>query len=219
MNLALAADRGEDMRERRCIVTAETLAESELVRFVAGPDGTVVPDLAATLPGRGLWVRARRAEIERAAAKNLFSKAAGTNLRAPAGLAAHTEQLLARRLASHLGMARKAGVLVFGFDNVAKALQSASPPSVLVEARDGAPDGRRKLLALAASRNLSPIVVDCLAAEEIALALGRENVIHAALKSGRLAERLAMDASRLKGFRAPDKQAFEGSSAPHERDA
>ena len=82
---------------------------------------------------------------------------------------------------------------------VARALGGTNPPAVLVEAGDGADDGRRKLLGMAKIATVT--VIDCLTRAEMSLALGRENVVHAALKSGRLSSRLAVDAGRLGGFR------------------
>ena len=207
MNLALAMKTSGDdeMRERRCIVTGEVLPESSLVRFVADPDGNVVPDLAAKLPGRGLWVKTDSAVLERAVAKNHFSKAAKTPLKADAGLVARVERLIVERIKGDLGMARRAGELVFGFDNVVRALEAGKPPAVLVEARDGAADGKRKLWGAARSRGFQLPVIGELTSAELSVALGRENVIHAALTGGRLAERLIFEAGRLKGFRpAPD---------------
>jgi predicted RNA-binding protein YlxR (DUF448 family) len=199
------------MRERRCIVTDDVLSEAELIRFVVAPDDTVVPDIAACLPGRGHWVRADRAVLEKAVARNAFARSAKAPVGVPADLCARTERFLAGRMMADLGLARRAGQLVFGFDNVARALQSRTPPVILVEASDGAADGRRKLVVLAQARNLAVKIVDCLDSGEISLALGRENVIHAALKSGRLSERLVMDAGRLKGFRATG----ENSAGPN----
>ena len=201
----------ENVRERRCIVTGDVLSERDLVRFVVGPDNKVIPDIAASLPGRGHWVRADRAVLEKAVARNVFAKSAKASVDAPPDLCARTERLLVERMMADLGLARRAGQLVFGFDNVARALQSRSPPVVLVEASDGAADGKRKLAALAQAKNLAIEIVDCLDSREISLALGRENVIHAALKSGRLSERLVMDAGRLKGFRATG----ENSAGPN----
>ena len=114
------------MRERRCIVTGEVLPEEALIRFVADPDGCVVPDIAATLPGRGIWVSAQREVLETAVAKNQFSRAAKAPLTAPADLADRVERQLVRRLLDDLGLARRAGLLVLGFDNVSRALDSRS---------------------------------------------------------------------------------------------
>jgi uncharacterized protein len=193
------------MRERRCIVTREVLPETRLVRFVMDPDGFLVPDIAAVLPGRGMWVTAERAILERAIAKGHFSRTAGMSVAIADGLADRVEKLLVARMTGDLGLARRAGQLVLGFDNVARALTAPHPVTVLVEASDGASDGRRKLLALA--KGAPPAVIDCLSIVELSLALGRENVVHAALKSGRFSERLLADASRLNGFRPAGRRA------------
>ena len=176
-----------------------------------------MPDLAAKLPGRGIWVRADRSILERALAKNLFAKAAKTNLRVPAELAVTVEALLVKRMQDHLGLARRSGVLIFGFDNVTRALEPRRKLTVLVEARDGAEDGRRKVLAAARALNLHPQIIGCLTAEELSMALGRENVIHAALFPGPLADRLALDAERLGGFRPHDGKRTGPSPVPDER--
>jgi predicted RNA-binding protein YlxR (DUF448 family) len=212
-------DKDATMRERCCIVTGDRLPETALVRFVADPDGNVVPDVAAKLPGRGLWVRAERSVLDRAIAKNLFSKAAKEPVRAGADLPERTVGQLIGRMAGDLGLARRAGQLVLGFDNVAKAIESRTPPIVLVEARDGSPDGRRKLLALAQRHHLALQLNDDLDNAELSVALGRENVIHAALKSGRLTDRLIADAGRLRGLRSAPEAISAGSTpARHERD-
>ena len=120
-----------------------------------------------------------------------------------------------------LGLARRAGQLVLGFDNVRRTLDDKVPPAVLVEARDGAADGRRKLAGSAHAHSLKTETIDCLSTAELSLALGRENVIHAALKPGRLAERLIFDAGRLRGFRpvSSAKKSAGSTPAPSERDA
>ena len=203
MRSAAAQPIAEDdaVRERRCIVTGEILPESRLIRFVVAPDNTVVPDLAASLPGRGMWVTADRTVLERAVAKNRFSKAAKANVHAAADIPQRIEGLLVSRMQSHLGLARRSGALVLGFDTVVQALASKRKPGLLVEASDGAPDGRRKVLAAARAQGLDLSILDGLAAAELSVALGRENVIHAALFPGPLAERLMLDAKRLEGFR------------------
>jgi predicted RNA-binding protein YlxR (DUF448 family) len=204
-------------RERRCIVTGEVLPEAALIRFVEGPEGTVVPDIAAKLPGRGMWIRADRQILEKAAAKNHFSRAARKPLSAPADLAARVEALIVQRMASDLGLARRAGALVLGFERISEALAGKSPPSVLVEASDGAKDGRRKLLGVASAHGHSPKVLDCLNSQELSLALGRENVVHAALKSGQLAERLDRNARRLAAIRAPETNKTKAGPTPAAR--
>src|ERR1700761_1634219 len=196
---------GSRSRERRCIVTGEVREEAQLIRFVVSPDGDVTPDVAAKLPGRGIWVSAERAKLDHAVAKNLFSKAAKANVKASAGLADLVERQIAQRMLNDLGLARRSGALLLGFDNIARAFDEKNPPTVLIEAADGSKDGRRKLYAVAHARGLKPVVMDCLGSGELSVALGKDNVIHAALKSGALAERIIFEAGRLSGFRAEQK--------------
>ncbi len=177
------------------------MPDSRLVRFVAAPDGQVVPDVAAKLPGRGLWVTATRKAVTQAVEKKLFARAAKANVAAGADLAERTEKALVTRMLGDLGIARRSGALVLGFDNVLRALDSPRPASVLIEAIDGAGDGKRKLYNAAHARGMKPQVLECLTSAELGLALGRENVIHAAVQPGGLAERLTFDAERLHGFR------------------
>jgi predicted RNA-binding protein YlxR (DUF448 family) len=186
-------------RERRDIVSGEVMDEGRLIRFVAGPDGMVVPDLARKLPGRGLWVAADRASVEAAAKKNLFARAAKAKVAAPGDLATQVENLLKRRLLAGLGLARKAGQTTSGFEKVSQAI-SAQKVAWLVEASDGAQDGRRKLWALARKQPSVPGLIGAFTAAELGLALGLENVIHTAFLAGRAADRWAQDVHRLAGF-------------------
>jgi predicted RNA-binding protein YlxR (DUF448 family) len=186
-------------RERRDIVSGEVKDEAALIRFVPGPDGAVVPDLARKLPGRGIWVAADRASVEAAAKNNLFARAAKAKLSAPAGLADQVEILLRRRVLASLGLARKAGALTSGFEKVSRALASGKA-AWLIEASDGAPDGRRKLLAAARNQPSNPGLIGAFTAAELGLALGAENVIHTAFLAGRAADRWAQDVLRLSGF-------------------
>ena len=195
-------------RERRDIVSGETMSEHRLIRFVAAPDGEIVPDVAAKLPGRGLWVEASSKAIAIAIEKKLFARAAkaphggaAIKVRAGADLIQRTEKALVARMLGDLGLARRSGALVLGFDNVLRALDSARPPGLLIEAKDGSNDGKRKLYNAAHARELKPVVVECLTSAELGLALGRENVIHAAAQPGGLAERLSLDAQRLGALR------------------
>ena len=194
-------DGGSRSRERRCIVSGEIMPDNRLIRFVAAPDGQVVPDVAAKLPGRGLWLTASRAVVNQAVEKRLFARAARANVAAASDLADRTEQALVSRMLGDLGLARRSGALVLGFDNVLRALDGPRPPSVMVEASDGSGDGKRKLYNAAHARGMKPQLVECLTSAELGLALGRENVIHAAVQPGGLAERLIFDAQRLQGFR------------------
>jgi predicted RNA-binding protein YlxR (DUF448 family)/ribosomal protein L30E len=200
------------VRERRCIVTGDILPETRLVRFVLAPEGDIVPDVEASLPGRGMWVRAERRAISDAAAKRLFAKAAKAQVRAPSDLAERCEARLVARMLAHLGLARRAGDLILGFDSVEKALRSTNPPPLIVDAAEAAADGRRKLQAAARVTGIVPFVIGVLTNAELSLALGRANVVHAALKPGRIAERLIFEAGRLHGFRPPQSWVWEGFS-------
>jgi predicted RNA-binding protein YlxR (DUF448 family)/ribosomal protein L30E len=194
-------DEEDDMRERRDIVSGTVMPENRLMRFVADPDGQVVPDAAAKLPGRGLWVEASKDAVNKAVEKKLFSRAAKAQVTATDDLAARAEKALLNRMVGDLGIARRSGSLLLGFDNVLRGLQSAKPPKLLIEALDGSADGKRKLYAAAHRLELNCVVIESLTSAELGLALGRENVIHAAVQPGGLAERLTFDAERLAGFR------------------
>ena len=194
------AGRGVEERTRKCVVTGQHLPEQKLVRFVAGPDATVFPDVARKLPGRGLWVEASRAAVDLAVKKNAFSRAAKAQLKAPADLAQQVENLLRQRLLQALGLARRAGELTWGNDRVSTAIASGRV-AWMVEASGGAADGRRKLLQIAARQDAPPRLIGAFSEAEIGLALGLENVIHLAFLAGRGAERWTHDVERLSGFR------------------
>jgi len=185
-------------RERRDLVSHEVMDESRLIRFVAGPDGQVVPDLGRKLPGRGLWVEASRASVEAAVKKNGFTRAAKTKLTAPADLAGVVERLLARRCLDQLGLARREGVLISGFEKTAASLRAGKAAWVL-EAADGSADGRGKILALA--RHQTAKICGAFTADDLSLALGLENAIHAVLLAGGRADRWTIEVERLAGFR------------------
>lgn len=191
---------GEASRERRDIVSGAVMAEDQLIRFVAGPDGVVTPDLARKLPGRGLWVAADRASVETAVKKGLFSRAAKTKLIAPAGLADQVETLLARRLLDGLGLARRGGDIISGFEKVLASVRGGKA-AWLVEASDGAADGRRKLLSACRTSPSPPQLVGVFSSAELGLALGGENVIHTAFLAGRASGHWTKDVRRLAGVR------------------
>jgi uncharacterized protein len=188
-----------DETVRRCIVTGELRPKAELVRFVVGPEGKVVPDISCRLPGRGLWLTARRDIVEMAVAKRLFARAARAQVGVDEGLANRVEQLLAARCCACLGLARRAGQAVAGFVKV-RTLVSAGGAAVLVEAADGGGDSRAKLATLAPHLP----VVDRLTCAELSAAFGREHVVHAVLAPGRLAKSFVAEAARLGGFRAAE---------------
>jgi hypothetical protein len=176
------------------------LPEERLIRFVGSPDGIVVPDLARKLPGRGIWVEATREAVALAAKKNAFARSAKAQLKAPADLADQVENLLRQRLLRGLGLARRAGELTWGYDRVSTAI-AAGRAAWMIEASDGAADGRRKLLRMAVRQEVPPRLIGAFSEAEMGLALGLENVIHLAFLAGRGAERWTLDVERLSGFR------------------
>ena len=192
----LAADRRAP--RRRCIASGAVLPKEELIRFVLAPDGMVTPDLAEDLPGRGLWVRAERAALERAAGRNLFSRAARAQARLPDDLPGLVEALLRHRTLGAIGLARGAGQAVAGFEKVRGWLRQGHAV-LLLAACDGAADGRDKLAALAGSIP----VIDLFDAAELGQAFGRPHVVHAALGPGGLARRVEADARRLRAIGQP----------------
>lgn len=186
-------------RERRDLVTHQAMDESRLIRFVAGPDGTVAPDLGRKLPGRGMWVEASRASVDAAVKKNLFSRSAKAPLKPTADLADMVETLLIRRCLDQLGLARREGVLISGFEKSAAAIRSGKA-AWLIEAADGSADGRGKLAALA--RHQSTRICGAFSADDLSLALGLENAIHGVLLRGGRADRWTIEVERLAGFRS-----------------
>ena len=169
-----------------CIVTRQSRPVGELIRFVAGPDGALVPDLRRRLPGRGVWVTASAATIETAEKRRLFEKQFGGKVAVGAGLAGRVDELLLVAAAGALALARKAGSVVGGFGKVESALRG-DPVVALVHAAEAGADGVDKLAAAARRRygaGKLP-VIRCFTGNELDLAFGRTNVIHAALLAGR----------------------------------
>lgn len=190
--------REHDQPERRCIVTGEVQPKAGLIRFVAGPDGQVVPDLAEKLPGRGIWVSADRAAIRKAAKKGLFSRAAKAPVTAPEDLAEMVEAGVARRLVELVSLARKSGHAVAGFEKV-KGWLAEGRAKVLLQASDGSDRGKGKLWTPTGGRWFG-----CLTASELGLSFGRDHVIHGALAAGGLTDKVILEAGRLTGLRGHD---------------
>jgi len=183
--------------QRRCIATGEIRGRSSLLRFVVGPSGELIPDVASDLPGRGLWLTPRRDILESAVAKRMFARAARQSFSLPPGLADHVEALLAQRCCDAIGLARRAGLAVAGFEKVREAVH-ARKAGLLLSALDGAEGGRGKIRAL--GRGLPFAMV--LTAAEIGAVFGRDHVVHVALGGGRISGRLIADAEKIAGFRS-----------------
>jgi len=183
---------------RTCIVTGEQAAPDGMIRFVVGPQGEVVPDLARRLPGRGLWVRAKRTMVEKAMAKKAFAKAARASVSAPADLAERVERLLLARALEDLSRARRAGRAVAGFVKVEQMIGQRRAGLLIVAAEaDG--DGMTKLAA-------SGLPLERLGdAASLGGVFGRERAVYVAVahddRSGQFIQRIAGGAARWRGYR------------------
>lgn len=188
-----------------------------LIRFVASPDGALTPDLAARLPGRGVWIRSDRKSLALARKKGAFARGLKAGVIAPHDLEDQIERMLAQRALARLGLGKRAGALAVGFRQVEESLRKHGTFG-LVEAADGSQDARGRLyrLAKACSGGASPSVVGCFSAQELGVALGRDHVVHASWLQGRMARHWAEDIGRLSGFRAILPAAWRpDGSAPH----
>jgi predicted RNA-binding protein YlxR (DUF448 family) len=206
-------DRSATMR--MCAVSREVRPIDELIRFVVSPQGEVIPDLKRKLPGRGLWVAASRRTVAEAVRRHQFSKGFKRDVRVAATLPADTEALLVRSATEALAMAAKARQVISGFAKVEGLLEQGKAEA-LIHASDGAADGIRKLDAIAGqrSRNIgkSPVlaIVTVLTSAELDLALGRSNVIHAALLAGPASKTFLSRCQTLVRYRMADDDKTEG---------
>jgi hypothetical protein len=186
---------------RRCVVTRERLPKERLIRFVVGPDRALVPDLNADLPGRGMWLSASRDVLETARDKGglarAFARAARGPVTVPQDLPVLLEAALVRRIGELLGLTRRAGQAVAGFDKAREWLRSGRARLVL-EASDGSEAERARFLSGSAGK---VAVVAPLPAAVLGRMFGRDHVVHVAIAPGRLAERLHLEADRLAGLR------------------
>ena len=199
LDLAAPDDADDDEKGplRRCIATGERMEPDRMIRFVVGPEDRLVPDVAGKLPGRGIWVVAKSAALEQAIAKRLFTRAARKPVVVDADLPALVDRLIERQCLDMIGMAKRAGLAVAGFDKV-EALLRKTAVGVLLEASDGAMDGREKL------RRLAPgaAIVSLFPAAILAGTMGREGiVVHAAIARGKLAKRFVAASDRLAALR------------------
>ncbi len=181
---------------RTCLASGQSRPKQEMLRFVVGPENQLFPDLDEKLPGRGLWLSAERDMVNTACAKNLFAKRARAQVEVDADLADRTEALLARKCVELIGLARKAGRVVAGYEDVQAELRNKQG-GLLLGAADGAEGGRRKIRDLA--RNLAEL--DVLSGAELGRAIGRERTVHMIIRPGKIADRLLRELSRLAGFR------------------
>jgi len=196
---------------RMCAVSRDVRPIDELIRFVVAPSGEVMADLKRKLPGRGLWISASRSAVAEAVRRHHFSKGFKREVRAAATLSTDTEALLERFAVEALGVAAKAGQVITGFTKVADALErQAYKVRALIHARDGAADGIRKLDALVGQNRRNDVksaeiaLVNLLTSEQLDLALGRSNVIHAALLAGPASDTFLSRSHMLVQYRMAD---------------
>ncbi len=193
------ADEPETGPLRRCAMTRERLPKERMIRFVIGPGDVVVPDLAARLPGRGIWLSARGDVIETARARGAFARACRRKVAVPPDLTSGLQAALMRRVVEHIGLARRAGQAVAGFAKAREWL-AAGRAGLIVQASDGSRDERARFLAgwVGKVRVVAP-----LDAGRLGAVFGRDHTVHVAVAPGRLADLLLIEAGRLAGFTEP----------------
>jgi predicted RNA-binding protein YlxR (DUF448 family) len=183
---------------RRCIVTRQQEPRERMIRFVLGPDRALVPDLAARLPGRGMWLSAKADVLETALAKSAFARAARGPVRVPEDLRAVLRAGLVRRISELLGLARRAGQAVAGFEKAREWVRSGRAALVL-QASDGSQEERNRFLSGAKGI----VVLTPLDAAAMGGIFGRERAVHVAIAPGRLAAALRNEVERLSGLVGP----------------
>lgn len=197
---------------RLCAVTRADVDPDHLIRFVADPDGNVVPDLQRRLPGRGVWISGERSVVARAVAEKAFSKSLKRQVKADPSLADLVDQLLLKRVLDVLSLANKAGLITAGYQQVFAAVEGGQAKALLhgSDAADGGRDKlNRKYLAVTLAKGGKPVVITSLSTEQLSLSIGRSNVVHAALIQGGLTQRFLGEAERLQRYRS-GSCAFQG---------
>lgn len=191
---------------RLCIATREERHPDELIRFVVSPDGVIVPDLAKRLPGRGVWVSARREALEQAVKSKAFARSLKRPVTIEGDLPEAVDRLLAQRTLNALSLANKAGQVAYGFDQV-DSIVTRDEAKALVHGCDAATGGRQKLdrkfEAIQRDRGKPALIIDCLTIQQMSLATGRSNVVHAAVIQGGAAKHFIREAERLQRYRSP----------------
>ena len=195
-------------RERMCVLTREVRPVADLIRFVVGPDGAAVPDLKSKLPGRGVWVTATRDALAEAVKRKALVRGFKREVRLNADLVTQTGQLLEQAVLDSLAMAGKAGLVANGFGKTEAALADEDKRVIgLIHATDAAPDGVRKLGAALRRRDSGDqvAVITSLTTAQLDLALGRPNVVHAALLAGPAGGTFLARLRRLERFRSGEQ--------------
>ncbi len=183
---------------RRCLVKRVQAPRAQMLRFVVGPDQKLVFDVAATLPGRGLWLSAERDVLEMAIKRGVFARAAKQNVAVPPDLAARVEAALRARIFDLIGLARRSGNAISGFEKAREWL-AAGKAALVVQAADGSADERARFLG---ARDIP--VVASLSAAELGRIFGREQTVHVGITAGPLGTKIAVEATRLAGVAGVD---------------
>jgi len=197
-------DGGEEMaNHRRCLASGALLPKEALIRFALSPDGVLVPDLEQKLPGRGLWLQPDRSMIEKAVRKNLFARAAKQRVSVPPDLSPRLERLVRQKFLHRLGLARRAGKVVQGFEAVRAGVRDGGV-TLLIEASDGAANGQRKIAESAAGRPAPAMTIRAFRSDELGRALGRDIAVHVGVAHGSFADALWNQAQLAERLAAPN---------------
>lgn len=210
------------VNDRTCIVTRETAPPETLIRFVASPDGRVVPDLKRQLPGRGCWIKAERALVDRAVNKKLFARALKTDAKAEADLGGLVDRLLAADLVGMMNMARKAGQFISGAMKVDAAVRSGAAIAVF-HAADAAPDGVRKIDQARKAWKLGSDAEEDIPSfslftgAELDEVMGQNAFIHACALAGQAGEGVVKRATMLEKYRGVGQSGASGGAGRREQ--
>ncbi len=207
---------GHKSRERTDVASGQIMDPARMIRVAFSQDGQMAADLSEKLPGRGAWVAANRAAVEKAIKAKAFARSAKRQINVPDGFVDQVEHQISNRVLGLLGMANRAGDLESGFDKVRGMAQSGRI-ALRIEASDGAQDGRSKIRVIAKAHakewdKIPAPVIGCYSAQQLGKIIGRDHMVHLAVRKGRLAKSLRAELSRLAGFRAlvpqdwPDKE-------------
>jgi predicted RNA-binding protein YlxR (DUF448 family) len=204
-----------DVNGRMCIVTRESGSPETLLRFVAAPDGTVVPDLKRALPGRGCWVSPSREAVDKAVAKKLFAQALKRDVKADPELGSVVERLLVTQLIGMMNMARKAGQFITGAAKVEAAVRSGEAIAVF-HSQDAAPDGVRKIdqarkaWHLGTGAEAEVPAFHLLTGAELDEQMGQNAFIHACVLAGQAGEGVVKRATLLETYRGTPRVSGAG---------
>ena len=196
--------RGHKSRERKCIALGEVRDPKEMIRFVRDPENKVIADISGKLPGRGTWVSSERSLLEKAIKTNGFARGFKSKVTMPDDLVEQTEAGLKRSCLALISMGKKSGQIVMGFDQTI-GLARDGALGLRIEARNGSSDGRSKIrtVSRAVARELElgdPTLIGCFSRTELGDATGRDKLVHAGIKRGKLCKALREEARRLSGF-------------------